>query len=52
MPEPRTQNDTNKGARNLWIWVLIAFLVLISAWTALIIIATRNQPEIIEIETP
>lgn len=52
MPQSCTQPASNKGARNLWIWVLVAFLVLISAWTALIIIATKNQPEIIEIETP
>jgi len=46
------QSDKEKSARSLWLWVLLAFLILISAWTALIIIATGNQPEIIEIETP
>jgi len=41
-----------KGARSLWVWVILAFLVLIAAWTALIIIAVGNKPEIIEIEEP
>jgi len=41
-----------KGARSLWLWVILAFLVLISAWTALIFIAVDNKPEIIEIEEP
>ncbi len=46
------QQQTGKTARSLWIWVVLAFVVLIAAWTALIVIATENQPEIIEIETP
>jgi flagellar basal body-associated protein FliL len=50
--ESSPQQESKKGARSLWIWVLVAFIVLISAWTALIVIATKNQPEIIQIETP
>jgi len=42
----------SKGSRALWLWVIAAFVVLISAWTALIIIAVENKPEIIEIEKP
>lgn len=38
--------------RSLWIWVILAFLVLIAAWTTLIVIASSNQPEIIEINSP
>jgi hypothetical protein len=38
------------SGRKLWLWVIIAFMVLITAWTTLIIIAARNQPELIEIE--
>jgi hypothetical protein len=38
------------GARTLWLWVVLAFAVLITAWTILIVIAVRNQPEIVEIE--
>ncbi len=43
-------NDRN--SRSLWLWVILAFLVLLGAWTALVIIAKRNQPEKIELETP
>lgn len=41
-----------EGARILWLWVVLAFVVLIAAWTALIYIAVHNKPEIIEIEEP
>jgi flagellar basal body-associated protein FliL len=41
-----------KGSRTLWIWVIVAFVILISAWTGLIIIASKNQPEVIEIQKP
>jgi len=37
---------------SLWLWVLLAFLLLIGAWTTLIIIAKRNQPQRIEIDSP
>ena len=37
---------------SLWLWVLLAFLLLIGAWTTLIIIAKRNQPQMIELEAP
>jgi hypothetical protein len=40
------------GARALWIGVVLAFAILITAWTVLIVIATRNQPEVIEIQEP
>ena len=33
-----------------WIWVIVAFVVLISAWTNFIRIALNNQPEIIPLE--
>lgn len=33
----------------LWLYVTLAFLALIAAWTALIIVANRNQPERIPI---
>jgi len=45
------RKEPGKGALSLWVWVVIAFLVLISAWTTLIIIAANNQPEMVEIET-
>jgi hypothetical protein len=28
-----------------WLWVVVAFIVLFSAWTALFPIAIKNQPE-------
>ena len=46
------QNSRKKGARSLWIWVILAFVVLVSAWTFLIVVASRNQPEVIEIQEP
>jgi hypothetical protein len=45
-------NSNKSGFRTLWIWVVLAFILLIGAWSALITIATKNQPEIIEIEAP
>lgn len=47
MPAP-----SKGGFRSLWIWVILAFLLLIGAWTGIILIATKNQPELIEIEAP
>lgn len=32
-----------------WVWVIVAFLVLISAWTGLIMIALENKPQVIEV---
>lgn len=40
------------NARSLWFWVILAFVILISAWSLLIVIASRNQPEVIEIQEP
>lgn len=31
--------------RRPWIWVVVAFVLLITAWTVLIKIARENQPE-------
>lgn len=28
-----------------WIWVVVAFVLLFSAWTTLFTIALKNQPE-------
>jgi hypothetical protein len=28
-----------------WLWVVVAFIVLFSAWTTLFTIAIKNQPE-------
>ncbi len=34
-----------------WIYVVLAFLLLIGAWTALITIAVKHAPEKIELQT-
>jgi cytochrome c-type biogenesis protein CcmH/NrfF len=41
-----------RSALVLWLWVILAFLILIGAWTTLITIAKRNQPQKIELEQP
>ena len=36
--------------RKPWLWIVLAFLVLIAAWTVLITIAVNNQPEKIPVK--
>jgi hypothetical protein len=35
----------------LWLWVTGAFVLLITSWTLLILIAVRNAPEKVPLET-
>ncbi|WP_166442783.1 hypothetical protein [Phragmitibacter flavus] len=35
-----------------WLWIVLAFLVLITVWTCFITIAVNNQPEKIPLPTP
>jgi hypothetical protein len=35
--------------RHPWIFVVLAFALLISAWSALITVAVKNSPEVIEV---
>lgn len=35
--------------RHPWLWIIVAFLLLIGAWTALISIAVKNKPASIEL---
>ena len=35
-----------------WLWIIVAFLLLIGAWTGLIMIAVKNKPQSIELEPP
>ena len=35
--------------RHPWLYVVLAFLVLIAAWSTLITITLKNQPESIEV---
>lgn len=34
--------------RNAWVLVVLAFVLLISAWTAFIVIAQKNKPLLVE----
>jgi hypothetical protein len=47
-PESETKSPRKPRPWLLWVYVTLAFVVLISAWTLLIFIATQNQPELIE----
>jgi len=47
-----TDPRNSRSARSLWLWVILAFAVLIGAWTALVIIAKRNQAQRIKLEQP
>jgi len=38
--------------RSMWFWLFVAFVVLIGAWTALIVTAISHEPERIEIPPP
>jgi len=29
----------------LWVWVSLAFLILIGGWTTIFVLAAQNQPE-------
>ncbi len=40
----------NPFKKRPWLWVVVAFIALISAWTALIIIAETHKPEQVEIQ--
>jgi hypothetical protein len=35
--------------RHPWIYIVLAFVLLISAWSALITLAVKNSPETIEV---
>ena len=37
-------------ARRPWLWVVLAFVVLISAWSVLFYIAIKNQPEVVPLK--
>ncbi len=38
--------------RHPWLFVLLAFALLITAWTALITIAVEHAPQQVELKTP
>ena len=35
-----------------WPWVILAFLLVITAWTLLIRLAARHTPEVIDVPSP
>jgi hypothetical protein len=37
-------------ARRPWLWVVLAFVVLLSAWCVLFYIALNNQPEVVPLK--
>lgn len=47
-----TEQPVSRGGRILWLWVTLAFVILIGAWATLITIASTHKPEVIEIEKP
>ncbi|MBL9131072.1 MAG: hypothetical protein JNG86_07735 [Verrucomicrobiaceae bacterium] len=36
--------------RRPWLWVVAAFVVLLSAWSVLFYIAMNNQPEVVPLQ--
>ncbi|MGB0372869.1 MAG: hypothetical protein ACPGN3_16170 [Opitutales bacterium] len=44
------EKDNKRMGRRVAFWVTMAFVLVISAWTILITIAVKNQPEKISIE--
>lgn len=41
-----------KGWKTLWVWVVLAFVILIGAWAFLISIASKNAPEPVPLNEP
>lgn len=39
-------------ARRPWLWVVIIFLLLIAAWTFLIVTAVKNRPQKVPLDQP
>lgn len=36
--------------KTLWFWVVLAFILLIAAWTSIIMIAVKNGPAAVDLE--
>ncbi|MDP0496800.1 MAG: hypothetical protein Q7Q73_11410 [Verrucomicrobiota bacterium JB024] len=36
--------------QSLWFWVVLAFFILIGAWSTIIMLALKNKPGAIELE--
>ncbi|MDX2111595.1 MAG: hypothetical protein SFY80_15295 [Verrucomicrobiota bacterium] len=51
----RTETDTSGDGlfhRKPWLLVVVAFIVLISAWSVLYWVASTNKPALIDTKTP
>ena len=48
----KESSSPGHSGRVLWMWVILAFLILAGAWAALILVAAGNQPEVVEIQQP
>lgn len=46
----KTAKTKGKGWKTLWVWVVLAFALLVGAWAALITIASKNAPTAVPIE--
>ncbi len=49
-PSPTATKTRRNPFKSLWFWVVLAFVLLISAWSTLIYVAANNRPEVIELE--
>ncbi len=38
--------------RRPWVWIWVAFAILLGAWAVLVAIAVKHQPERIPLEAP
>ncbi len=52
MNSPNQSTAKRKPRFNPWLFLISAFLLLISAWTTLIVVAIRHSPERISIVRP
>lgn len=48
----KVTKGTATGWSTLWVWVLLAFVILIAAWTTLVTIASKNAPEPVPLNAP
>jgi len=46
------EKQPNFFNRHPWLYVVLAFLVLIAAWATLFSITMNNQPEVIRVPVP
>lgn len=47
-PNPSIQAMSSLLARHPWLYIVLAFALLLGAWSTLITIAVKHQPQVIE----